>query len=105
MASLIASDRWRDGGSISAVVFDGQQHRAFWLETNHWDHPKDAGHQNLFVSDGNDPELKKIRIEVGSTEERHWLDYLSRVDLSGVGEEAKRQFQTMIHVLRTRNSD
>ena len=105
MASLIASDRWRDGGSISAVVFDGQQHKAFWLETNQWDHPGNAGHENLFVSDGNNPESKENKIEVASTEERHWLDYLSRVDIGGVGEEAKKQFRAMIHVLRTRNAD
>ena len=105
MASLIKSDGWRDGGSISAVVLDGEQRRAFWLQTNHWDHPRDAGHDNLFVSEGDAPESKQKRVEIASAEERQWLDYLARVDDSGAKDESKAQFQAMIHVLRARQKD
>jgi hypothetical protein len=105
MASLIHSERWRDGGSISAIVLDGQRHWAFWLQTNRWNHPRDAGHENLFVSEGDDPESKRNRIEIASAEERQWLDYLVRVDNSDAGEEPKEQFRTMIDVLRARQKD
>ena len=105
MASLIATERWRDGGSVSAIVLEGQQRRAFWLQANQWDHPRDAGHENLFVSEGDDPESKEKKIEIASAEERQWLEYLLGVDDSGVGEESKELFQTMIHALRARQKD
>jgi hypothetical protein len=104
MALLIQSYRWRDGGSISAIVLDGERCRAFWLQTNDWDHPRNAGHDNLFVSEGDAPELKQKKIEIASDEERQWLDYLARVDDSGAKDESKEQLQAMICVLRARGS-
>ena len=105
MASLIESDIWRDGGSISAVVLDGELHRAFWLQTNRWDHPRDAGHDNLFVSEGDRPELKQKIVEVASADERQWLDYLSRVDYTEAESASKEQFQAMLRELRARQKD
>ena len=102
MASLINSESWRDGGSVSAIVLEGQQHRAFWLQSNKWNHPRDAGHENLFVSDGGDPESKQNKIEIASAEERQWLDYLVRVEVGDAGEASKEVFQVLIQVLRVR---
>ena len=61
--------------------------------------------KNLFVSDGDDPELKEDRIEIASAEERQWLDYLDQVDDRDVAEESKALFRTVIHVLRARQKD
>jgi hypothetical protein len=105
MSSLIQSDRWRDGGSISAVVLDGTQHRSFWLQTNSWDHPRQAGHEHLFVSGGDNPEAKENRIEISSVEEQRWLDYLVRVNDTDATLESKDQFQKMIGVLQRRNDN
>jgi hypothetical protein len=105
MASLIESTRWRDGGSISAIVRDGQQHRAFWLQMNRWDHPRESRHENLFVSDGDDPESKQKMIAVASADERQCLDYLLRVDVSAAGTESQEAFQAMRQVLQARQKD
>jgi hypothetical protein len=105
MVSLITCEIWRDGGSISAVVLDGQRHKAFWLQTNHWNHPRERGHENLFVSEGNNPESKENRIEIASPIERQWMDYLARVDDGGAGQEEKKLFQTMIQLLQERQKN
>jgi len=92
MPKLIQSDKWRDGGSMSAIVLDEGRHRSFWLQANRWNHPRDAGHEHLFVSDGDDPEKMEQRIEISSIEERQWLDYLTRVDNSDTKPESRLKF-------------
>jgi len=105
MASLVRCDIWRDGGSFSATVSDQEQHRSFWLQTNQWSHPRDRGHEHLFVSDGSDPEAMQHKIEVSSTEEGKWLDFLLGVDDTGAAPESKEVFRHMIGVLQARRTN
>ena len=105
MPSLVQSDRWRDGGSFSAVISDGGEFRSFWLQTKRWDHPRDAGYEHLFVSRGAQPEAMQNQIAISSVEECRWLDYLLRVDDRDVEVGSKEAFREMIEVLRSRQKD
>lgn len=57
---LIISEIWRDGGSLSATVSDGESLRSFWLQTNAWDSPSGMGHLELYVSEGSTPIQKRL---------------------------------------------
>lgn len=102
MSSLVQSDRWRDGGSISAVISDCGEFRSFWLQTKRWDHPRDAGHEHLFVSRGSQPEAMQGRIAISSVEEFRWLDYLLHVDDRDAEVGSRETFRKLIDVLRSR---
>jgi len=99
------SDIWRDGGSLSATVLEGDQRKSFWLKTNSWMKPQDAGHEHLFVSEGDVPEAMQHRIEISSPEEGKWLNYLMGVDDSGAEPISKERFRNLIAVLQARRSD
>jgi hypothetical protein len=102
MPSLIQSDLWRDGGSLSATVLDGSKEISFWLQTNDWNHPEQAGHEHLFISNGTDAEAKESRIPISSIEEAHWLDYLVVVDDFRVDDESRGYFRKIVEVLKKR---
>ena len=104
MAALVTSDIWRDGGSLSATVLDGDGHRSFWLQTNRWNHPRNAGHENLFVSDGDRPESKSVLVAIASTEEARWLAFLEKVDDSVASPDSRKRFRSMVAKLRARHS-
>jgi hypothetical protein len=104
VAVLVQSDTWRDGGSLSATVLDGDRQRSFWLQTNRWDHPRDSGHENLFVSEGERPESKDVMIGIASTEEWQWLTYLQRVDDASAEPESRLRFRQIVDALRVRHS-
>ena len=104
MPSLIGSDIWRDGGSLSAVVLDRDGPRSFWLQTNSWNHPRERGHEHLFVSEGTNPESKVNRIDIASIDEHRWLDYLLEVEVSGANTESKKRFQELLAVLQARRT-
>jgi len=102
MASLTFCDIYRDGGSLAATVLDGDRHLSFWLQTNFWNHPRDAGHENLFISDGDNPQAKTEKLGISSNEEHQWLNYLLQVNDTDVDADAKRHFRDLIAVLQSR---
>lgn len=102
MNRLIQSEIWRDGGSLSAVITDGQRAISFWLQTNMWDKPSDKNHLELFVSEGDQPELKETRVGIASQEEVEWTEFLTGVSVEDAGEESQERFSEMLHVLRSR---
>ena len=80
---LIESEVCRDGGSLSATVSDGDIVTSFWLQSSAWNRPSDKGHLELFVTHGPRPETKDIMIEIGSSDEIRWLNFLSEVSVEG----------------------
>jgi|GEM_PF-5346550 hypothetical protein len=103
MPTVLNAGTYRDGGSIFATVAAATQTLSFFLQTNHWDHPRDAGHENLFISKGDRPEATETKLTIGSTEERQWLAFLITADPSGLDLWAAELFQTMLKVLQARH--
>jgi len=105
MAILIQSAIWRDGGSLSSVVEDVGSRIGFWLETNNWMHQSvSKGHEHLFVSNSGKPQAKELKIEIASIEERQWLDYLAKVDVSQAEPSSKERFLDMVDILKARHT-
>ena len=102
MKRLIQSEIWRDGGSLSAIVEDRQRVTSFWLQTNSWDRPTDREHLKLFVSDGEQPELKQTQVGVGSVEVARWTEFLSEASVEGATDESKERFSELLQVLLDR---
>ena len=102
MKRLITCEIWRDGGSLSAIIADGQRATSFWLQTNMWDKPGEKQYLDLFVSHGDQPELKEILVPRGSPEERNWMAFLGEVSLEDSSDDAKERFSQLLQILRDR---
>jgi hypothetical protein len=102
MKRLINSEIWRDGGSLSAIISDGQRVTSFWLQTNMWDKPSEKQHLELFVSHGGQPELKEAFVARGSPEERNWITFLCEASLEDASDDAKERFSELLQILRDR---
>ena len=100
---LLDSEIWRDGGSLSARIADRGAMLSFWLQTNGWDHPKDAGHEHLYVSKGANPQLKEKKIEMGSVSERRWLSLLRGAKIDLVETRKQEHFKRMLAILHRRS--
>jgi len=100
---LLDSEIWRDGGSLSATVADRGAMLSFWLETNRWDHPKDADHEHLYVTKGADPTRKEKRIEMASIPERRWLALLRGAKVDLVESRKQDHFKRMLAILHRRS--
>jgi hypothetical protein len=105
MSAVIDCDIWRDGGSISAVVTDDDRTLSFWLQTNDWDVPQEAGHLNLYLSEGMNPQLKQTIIELASTDEHKWFLYLLQVDTSKLNDTSLEIFHKFLNTLMLRHTN
>jgi len=100
---LLDSEIWRDGGSLSARIADRGVILSFWLQTNGWDHPKDAGHVHLYVSKGANPQLKEKKVEMASVSERRWLALLRGAKIDLVDVSKQDHFKRMLAILHRRS--
>ena len=105
MGTVIRCDIWRDGGSISAVVSEGDRTLSFWLQTNDWNLRQEAGHLNLYLSEGMNPELKQTKIDLASADEYKWILYLLQLDTSKLNDWGVELFCKFLNTLKLRHID
>lgn len=103
MWRLIEAEIWRDGGSYSAVITDGAQSLALWLQVNAWTELTQRSYGALHVSPGSDPTLKAQRIP--PTDERQWLTLLSeQTDTASASDIARQCLGEIVAILRERTA-
>lgn len=103
MPTLVTSEIWRDGGSLSAVIRneDGNV-SSYWLQIAPWDLPREAVHSNLYVTAGAAPEMRQHRVEINSEEERALLALFQSADVQGCDSREKDLFAEIISILQQR---
>jgi len=79
--------------SVSAIRAGWAAAQGVLLQSNKWNHPRDAGHENLFVSDGDDPESKQNKIEIASAEERSGLIIWSEFEAVMLEKRPRKSFK------------
>lgn len=100
MWTLLTSELWRDGGSYSASLRDGERVVSLWLQVNEWDRPEEAAYETLFVSEGADPTKKERQLAHGA-EERRWLAILeSEIELGAADGSSQARLTELIGELR-----
>ena len=77
MWQLLACEIWRDGGSYSAVLTDGEKTVALWLQVSSWARLEERRYTGLFQSAGSDATLKSSR--VSAPDEALWCEALRQL--------------------------
>lgn len=102
MWRLSSCEIWRDGGSYSTTLADGNRSVSLWLQVFQGECLEDRTHEGLFESDGTDPTVKQRLVPYGRSEQA-WLLMLEQdVDtMSAAGEDIER-FADFVAALRQR---
>jgi hypothetical protein len=100
-------DVYRDGGSLGAVLCEGEERIALFLEVVPWDKPPETlQYKGLRGSEGEIPDSRGEKVPVEADAERSWLWQLEnnvRTDLAQDGD--RTRFYELLSALRNRNRD
>jgi len=100
MWTLTDCEIWRDGGSCSVTLAEGDRVTSLWLQVSSWDRPGDRRHVALFVSDGHDATRKEQQVPLGEPTQ-DWLRILEHGVLRKTGQpEIDSRFDEFVAHLR-----
>jgi hypothetical protein len=104
MSRLISAHKWRDGGSLSAVIEEEDfQLKSYWLQVAQYQDNRDMHHEHLYVSEGDVPHQRKCRVDVQSEQEEALLRKLQLTEITHSTDEQQRSFAHLVQVLQSRH--